>query len=201
MIIFPSAPTRNGDVCAVYYDLAFSDDDCNRIVAAIDDSLWEEGQVGEADYSGGFVVDRKIRACWQQPLPVDAGGSPLTLLMAEIVKANARKWNFKLAGIVADDLPWVMRYPADMGGHNDWHVDIGRRTSASRKLGFSLQLSNSDAYRGGDLEFHEIDVEPARLRQRGTMIVFPAYWLHRVAPVTDGERLAVVGWVHGPSYR
>ena len=34
-----------------------------------------------------------------------------------------------------------------------------------------------------------------------TLAIFPTYWLHRVTPVTKGTRDAVVGWVHGPSFR
>jgi PKHD-type hydroxylase len=33
------------------------------------------------------------------------------------------------------------------------------------------------------------------------LLVFPAFWLHRVTPTTKGTRQAIVGWVHGPSFR
>ena len=35
----------------------------------------------------------------------------------------------------------------------------------------------------------------------GSMVVFPAYILHSVLPVTKNVRYALVGWVHGPSFR
>ena len=102
--------------------------------------------------------------------------------------------------MVYDDLPWIMRYDAGGKGHYDWQVDIGQGANASRKLGFTLRLSDGDSYRGGDLQFHNMNLDAEMLRKRGTLIAFPAYWLHRVAPVTEGCRHAVVGWVHGPSF-
>ena len=88
-----------------------------------------------------------------------------------------------------------------MKSHYDWHVDMGRSYAASRKLGFTIQLSNSSDYDGGNLEFHNVEADPQSMRKKGTMAIFPTYWLHRVTPVTRGTRDAVVGWVHGPSYR
>ena len=38
------------------------------------------------------------------------------------------------------------------------------------------------------------------LRQQGIIVVFPAYFTHRVTPVTGGERIALVGRIHGDSY-
>ena len=35
----------------------------------------------------------------------------------------------------------------------------------------------------------------------GTLIIFPSYIMHRVAPVTQGERISLVGWVGGDHYR
>jgi PKHD-type hydroxylase len=41
--------------------------------------------------------------------------------------------------------------------------------------------------------------EPLRLAQ-GTTIIFPSYLMHRVNPVTRGNRFTLVSWVHGPSF-
>ena len=35
----------------------------------------------------------------------------------------------------------------------------------------------------------------------GSMILFPSYLVHRVLPMTKGTRYAIVGWVHGNSFR
>jgi len=46
-----------------------------------------------------------------------------------------------------------------------------------------------------------VNIAGLDLRERGTLILFPAFRTHRVSPVTRGLRVAVVGWIHGPSFR
>jgi len=201
MIVFPAMPVRNPSVNVVFHAQLFSPADCQRIVAAADPNKWEPGTVGGRGGQGDFNVVREVRRNVQQPLPVDAGGFPLNRISAEVCRANSEGWKFDLSGFVADDLPWLMRYDDSESGHYDWHIDIGRGANASRKLGFSLQLTPADAYDGGDLEFSNMAVDRQSLRQQGTLIIFPAYLQHRVAPTTRGSRIVCVGWMHGPSFR
>jgi PKHD-type hydroxylase len=95
----------------------------------------------------------------------------------------------------------LLSYRGTIADHYDWHVDIGRGKTASRKLGFTVQLSASAEYEGGDLEFHGIPSDREAFRRKGLLLVFPAFWLHRVTPITKGTRHVIVGWVHGPSFR
>jgi PKHD-type hydroxylase len=62
-------------------------------------------------------------------------------------------------------------------------------------LSFTLFLSDPDTYQGGALEIED-DFAPREVRlNAGDLILYPSTTLHRVTPVTSGERLAVVGWV------
>ncbi len=107
---------------------------------------------------------------------------------------NGQHWRFDLGGIEAIQ---VARYP--VGGTYDWHVDLGPGQASLRKLSVTIQLSESDAYEGGDLEFPD---GPERLaRNRGDAVVFPSFMHHRIAPVTAGERWSVVAWVVGTPFR
>jgi PKHD-type hydroxylase len=87
----------------------------------------------------------------------------------------------------------VSRYRPGMayGAHVDDALIAGVRTD----LSFTLFLSRADSYAGGALviEANEGDTD-IRLDQGG-LILYPATSLHRVTPVTEGERVAVVGWV------
>ena len=201
MIVFPAMPVRNPCVGIVYHRKVFSAEDCARIVASATSDRWEEGQVGGHQGKGTFSLQPTTRSCRQQRLPIEPTGYPIDRITADICQANSTGWQFQLSGFVGDDMPWIMRYDEQGRGHYDWHIDLGQGATASRKLGFSLQLTDGNAYDGGDLELHNANVEAAALREIGTLIVFPSYWLHRVAPVTRGSRLVVVGWVHGPSFR
>jgi PKHD-type hydroxylase len=67
------------------------------------------------------------------------------------------------------------------------HVDEAMMQTSEGRLrtdfSFTLFLSDPDSYEGGELA------------QAGTMVVYSTGALHRVNPVTRGERLAAIGWV------
>lgn len=115
--------------------------------------------------------------------------------MAErMMDINKQTWNFDLAGFV-DDFQYT-EYGPD--GHYMWHVDIGSGKPSTRKLSFTLQLSDPDEYEGGNLEFqYGVEQAVAAPRTFGTAIVFPSFIVHRVSPVTKGLRRSLVGWASG----
>ena len=82
-----------------------------------------------------------------------------------------------------------------------WHSDFSAGTASTRKLSLSIQLSEPDAYEGGDLQFKVSDQEVNAPRTLGTVIAFPSYVLHRVTPITSGKRRSMVGWVTGVPFR
>jgi len=138
------------------------------------------------------------RISTQQPLSKDENGSPLSDILFHVEKMNYSSWNFKLTG-TDDQIDATEIYKYEVGGHFRWHMDMTPILS-SRKLGFTLQLSASDDYEGGDLEFMACDSNPA-IRKKGSLIVFPSFVWHQITPVTQGTRLAIVGWVHGPTFQ
>ena len=86
------------------------------------------------------------------------------------------------------------------GGHYDWHVDHGP-LKVQRKLSVSLQLSHGESYDGCDLQFVAGNKTETGPRERGAVIAFPSYILHRVTPITRGVRKSIVVWVTGPKFR
>ncbi len=81
------------------------------------------------------------------------------------------------------------------------HIDNSYNSTGSRKLSFSILLSEPDEYSGGDLALH---YEPSPVYAKkvlGTMIAFPSWMLHEVTPVTSGIRYSLVGWCCGPRFR
>jgi PKHD-type hydroxylase len=202
VIVFPTLPCRNQGISGINFRAVFSPAECDRIAASAKPQAWQTGMVGGYAPGAQGTVQRGVRSCEEQRLPIDAAsGFPLNRISYEISNLNSEIWRFDLSGFVSDDPAALMRYEAGDGGHYAWHVDVGRGPNASRKIGFTLQLTDPGEYDGADLEFHNMEVDRAALRRRGTLIAFPAYWLHRVAPVTRGRRLVVVGWVHGPTFR
>lgn len=75
------------------------------------------------------------------------------------------------------------------------HVDDAIMAGARTDLSFTLSLTDPAAYDGGALVIED-PVEARAFRPAaGDAVLYPTAALHRVAPVTSGERLAVVGWV------
>lgn len=82
-----------------------------------------------------------------------------------------------------------------------------------RKLSVTISLNDPDEYDGGNLEFdfrNQVDWERNKkskikscteIRPRGSIIVFPSFVWHRVAPVTRGTRYSLVIWNLGYPFK
>jgi PKHD-type hydroxylase len=95
-------------------------------------------------------------------------------------------------------------YDETVQGHYDWHVDVFWQTELyyQRKLSMVIQLSDPGDYEGGELQLDEWDrPDPALLKQKGSVIIFPSFVKHRVLPVTKGTRHSLVAWIDGPLWR
>lgn len=86
----------------------------------------------------------------------------------------------------------LSRYGAghSYGTHVDDAIIAGTRTD----LSFTLFLSDPESYEGGALIVEDALEDRSIKLGAGDMILYPSSTLHRVEPVTSGERLAVVGW-------
>jgi len=202
MIVIPALPVRNRHVSMVYHGEHFTREECEKIRSSADPNGWTEGLVGGHGQDGAPAVERKVRSVVEQRVKFDqASGYPLSKVLRVISEVNSSYWQFELSGLAYDDMPYLMRYTGPRQDKYDWHIDMGRFHSASRKLSFSLQLTDGAEYDGGDLEFFNAAADRATFRKAGTMVIFPSYWMHRILPLTRGQRDVMVGWVHGPSYR
>lgn len=116
--------------------------------------------------------------------------------MAE--EANEALWKFDLRGVV-DSIQYT-EYEED-GGHYDWHVDIGPATINHRKISMVVQLSQADDYEGGELMLWNGQIPTVAPKGIGNIMVFPAFMLHKVTPMTKGKRKSLVFWLGGGSYK
>lgn len=79
----------------------------------------------------------------------------------------------------------------EYGSHADDALMNGMRTDVA----FTLFLNEPADYDGGELIIESAAGEDPVKLEAGSLIAYEATTLHRVAAVTRGERLAVVGWV------
>ncbi len=75
------------------------------------------------------------------------------------------------------------------------HVDDALMGGVRTDLSFTLFLNDPESYDGGELVIEGNDGTQEIKLPAGSLILYPTTTLHRVAPVTKGERLAIVGWV------
>ena len=110
-----------------------------------------------------------------------------------------------------------------VGQYYGWHTDSWTKVynkkddpntyGKIRKLSVTISLNDPDEYDGGNLEFdfrNDIDFDRNRkhkakacteIRPRGSIIVFPSFVWHRVAPVTRGTRYSLVIWNLGKPFK
>lgn len=171
---------------------AFSEEECAQII----------GMAARLDEIDAGLVNGRAEASIRRTavhwLPEDAETDWVYQRLARIVGDANRAFGFALTGF--DEEAQIGRYQD--GGFYDWHVDRGGRGTAGRrrKLTVSVQLTHPIAYDGGLLELNTDGKVIEAPRARGTAIVFPAYALHRVTPVTRGVRHSLVIWTHGPDF-
>lgn len=75
------------------------------------------------------------------------------------------------------------------------HVDDAVMGGLRTDLSFTLFLADPETYDGGALIIEDSLEARAIKLQAGDAILYPSNTLHQVEPVTQGTRLAVVGWV------
>ena len=74
------------------------------------------------------------------------------------------------------------------------HVDDALMAGMRTDIAFTLFLDDPDTYDGGELIIESPAGDDAIKLPAGSMIVYPATTLHRVAMVTRGQRHVVAGW-------
>ncbi len=143
-------------------------------------------------------VDGKATAGWSAKLVksnLQAAASPEIHGLRALVEARLTEHPvFALATRPKAIMgPLFSRYQPGQayGTHVDDALIGGLRTDVS----FTLFLSDPASYDGGELVIDTASGEESFKLPPGSLVTYPATTLHRVAPVTRGERLAAAGWV------
>lgn len=167
----------------------FSPEECERILQLASSRGQYEGGVGAEAAAAENIRRSTVTALY----PASHTDWLFDKLEYALERLN-EGYGFRLDGFFEGvQVAWY-----DPDGHYDWHVDIGPGRYSRRKLSMSVQLSPPDEYDGGELQFKS--TEEAGHREQGSLIVFPSYMEHRVAPVTRGRRASMVSWISGPPF-
>jgi PKHD-type hydroxylase len=182
-----------------FWEAAIPKEKCKQFIA----DHFDEKQATTATIggkNGEQVIDKAYRETelsWAFP------GTELFDTMFDYIKSANQNagWNLDITGM--EDVQ-VGRY--GINGHYDWHEDIFAPCPENfqRKLSCSIQLSDPDTHEGGDLVIRTSpkgDETITAPRAQGSVIIFPSFMVHKVTPVTSGERYSAVGWMRGPAFR
>jgi PKHD-type hydroxylase len=111
-------------------------------------------------------------------------------------RMNPEFFGFDLAHL--EDLQFTVYDSAKGNQHYGKHLDMmGTGPSVTRKLSFSILLSDPNDFDGGDLKLYAGNTPAVVTKKQGNCSLFPSYLLHEVTPTTKGIRYALVGWSHG----
>ncbi|MEL7201153.1 MAG: Fe2+-dependent dioxygenase [Pseudomonadota bacterium] len=159
--------------------------ECDAIVEALrPDAYWISG----AKTAGGQARQAKynLQADHQQPAVRGALKKiEKTVLAHRVVKAYAQP----------DRLirPMINRFDPGMayGAHVDAPLIDGQLTD----LSFTLFLKGPQTHGGGALIIQNDGSEDLIKLEKGHLVLYSAAHIHRVGEVTEGSRIAAVGWI------
>ena len=175
--------------------IIFTEDECKKII-----KLGKRFQATESQLGDGRV-NEKIRSSNQSWIPPNNITQWLYEKISNAVKsANSEFYQLDLVSL--EHLQFT-EYHSNKKGHYSKHIDMHHNANTPnlfRKLSFSVQLSHSHSYEGGDLITYFDGIENGAFAKRdlGSMSFFPSFALHEVTPTTKGVRYSLVGWASGP---
>jgi PKHD-type hydroxylase len=195
MDLKPIFPAKEGINQTNYYwfENGFTTQEIDTIVNGSLDYEFQKAVIMDEGNTDKF---RKSNIKW---LPFDSKWEwVIDKIMSQVTEANNAIWNFELKSII-DNIQYT-EYEGN-GGHYDWHLDIGPGSISHRKISITIQLSDPEEYVGGDLQIMTGSEYTTVPRGKGTVVVFPSFLLHRVVPLTSGNRKSLVLWVGGEHYK
>ena len=175
-----------------YFKGAFTPEECGKIIEIGNARIIDKSRI-RGDEVANDIRDSKNS--WI--MPCDDSHWIFRRVTDVIVDLNSKFFKFDLYGFIEGFQ--FTRYDAP-GGKYDQHIDRGLNTW-TRKLSFTLQLSDPKDYVGGDLELYYGKEPTVPTKEQGFVTVFPSYVMHRVTPVTKGTRYSLVASITGPSFK
>jgi len=186
-------PLKHNFAEYIYYQGLFLPHEIDRIL-----NFWDDTKTIKATLAGENTYDDELRKSSVMFIDNTPENDWIYNKLAGLaINCNNERFWFDLLGFHQE--LQLTRYSE--GDFFDWHMDFGPGEISARKLSMTIQLSDEDAYEGGDLEFMINQKIVAAPRKKGTIVIFPSFVMHRVTPITKGTRQSIVGWVSGPPYR
>lgn len=188
-----------GEWC--YFRKYFSPEQCQKI---LDDSVNIQSQDGVLGTDSGIKADYSYRRSRVKFIS-DKDQNYQWLydhLWKMAIQANRDFFDVHISRL---SFVQLAEYSAlDKGEYRDHH-DVFWITEEThhRKLTCLIQLTDPQQYQGGDFQLLDTAQFPPanEMREQGTVIFFPSFFMHRATPVTQGTRHSIAAWFEGPKWR
>jgi PKHD-type hydroxylase len=207
---------------SVWYETELPSEIVTILEKTLEEKYDEELTQSVVEVGGGGVVNEKIRKAKNAWLPSTHWISGFVMHFVNL--ANTQNFCYDLTGLDGQTAQYTIY---DKGEFYNWHCDQGvssfykpesnqvhgyddkllkdklsTDSELVRKLSFSLQLSNDEDYKGGELQImDESDGIYEVPKKKGLLVCFDSRARHRVNKITSGRRKSLVGWVVGPRWR
>jgi PKHD-type hydroxylase len=203
--LYPTFPinTQLNQVDYYWFDKGFSNVEIRNVLRLSKLYDFQEALTqDEIELNNGEKKEDSIRKSNIKWMPPEADKTEWLYekLMYMTLEANSNYWKFDLSHW--KDAVQYTEYNGEEEGGYDWHLDVGAHPLNHRKISITVQLSDPVDYEGGDLEIWAGGKEPIKApKEKGAVVMFPSYLMHRVTPVTKGVRKSLVLWVGGSTFR
>ena len=179
-------------------EMMFTKEECEKIIALTETIEGEDATTGYGGKESVVNTDKKIRSATEYSLSPNENTEWIFQRIIDIVKTvNDDYFKYDISHLCVPIS--LMCYDSDreISGHYDWHRDVGDGNTSTRKISITIQLSDENDYEECDLIVVDSGQHVA-VREQGSISLFPSYVMHRVNPVENGKRYALVTWIHGP---
>lgn len=170
---------------------------CIADILAPDDVARIRDELAHADFRDGRETAGWHARTVKRNEQANSRDARVVALRSEVDHAIGKSALFQMAARPRRRLPVrFSRYSDSMeyGNHVDDAVMDGPEGPLRTDVSFTLFLSDPESYDGGELVTDTTAGEQSYKLPAGSMVVYPSSTLHRVAPVTRGERIAAIGW-------
>ena len=157
---------------------------------------WEPGAIVNVNEKGKGEVDMQHRKCGTYGIPNGFLDLPTNTPEKEILTKIKNDIDPCLTDYTQEymiepliDNGWIMlKY--ESSDKFEWHIDAGQKYPRNVSITYYL----NDDYEGGLIEYRHFGI--SYKPKAGDIIIFGSDYpyMHRVTPVTDGTRYALVNW-------
>ena len=175
----------------------FFPNECDQIISQCSELEKQRGILEQEVSTDKLDEVRKSDISW---IPINKETEWIFRRCTDAVSTlNQKYFNFDLHYI--ENLQFSIYDGTKTEAYYKKHIDTMYHSPATRKMSFSILLSDQNSFTGGDLLLHTGHEPQVANRDQGVITAFNSMLLHEVSPVTSGIRYALVGWVVGPRWK